>query len=120
VATNMEELNNLFAHSATDRVVKFRISGPGAYYYNETSSIIWKGDPNYDVVLDQKKVFDLNSLKFDSRPAQSAVDAVNRTYFPLPPLITIESDTEDTINVSGWAIDVQAKKTAAGVFVSID
>jgi hypothetical protein len=46
---NMEELDRLFAHTAADRVVRFRIDGPGAYYYSKTVKLVWKEEQKYKV-----------------------------------------------------------------------
>lgn len=41
--SNAEELSKLFAGTANDRVVQFKISGPGTIYYDNQIGLTWKG-----------------------------------------------------------------------------
>jgi hypothetical protein len=46
---DMKEFDDLLAHVANDRVIKIRISGPGAHYYHQDGEIVWKEDSSYAV-----------------------------------------------------------------------
>ena len=49
--TDVESLDRLFANTATDRVVRFKISGPGAWYYNNELDLTWKEETNSAIVF---------------------------------------------------------------------
>jgi hypothetical protein len=53
--TDVESLDRLFANTATDRVVRFKISGPGAWYYNNDFDLTWREEPTSAIMLAPEK-----------------------------------------------------------------
>jgi hypothetical protein len=56
VPAGTDDLNKLFAGAPGDRVLKFKISGPGASYYHRVFELTWKQDSNYKVGLTQAQM----------------------------------------------------------------
>jgi hypothetical protein len=48
---DVESLDRLFANTATDRVVRFKLSGPGAWCYNNEFDLTWKEETNSAIVF---------------------------------------------------------------------
>jgi hypothetical protein len=118
--TDMKGLIDLFAQTATDRVVQFRIAGPGAKFYKNDFELTWKEDPSASISLVPFDKINIESLRPRSQSALFAIDALNNRPAAPPALLYVDSNTEDVITIAGWAVDPESKKEAGGVFVSID
>ncbi|MDQ3918799.1 MAG: hypothetical protein M3348_10010 [Acidobacteriota bacterium] len=117
---SIEELDGLFARKGGDRVVKFLIAGPGAYYYDRACTLVWRADQNYQVPLVQEEQLDPSGLRPVAGPTYSAIDMLNNRPVAEAPALTVEEEKERVLTVSGWAVDEQAHAAAAGVFLDID
>jgi hypothetical protein len=120
VPSSMDQLESIFRHAALDRVVKFRIAGPGAPYFEHTTDVIWKKSTHYDMPVDPKTKISLDGARAVTEPTSCAIDVVNGHQFPFTAPVLIDSATENVITISGWALDSLAHKAAFGVFVTID
>ncbi|MEW6771942.1 MAG: hypothetical protein AB1330_11240 [Bacillota bacterium] len=118
--TNAEELAKLFTYAADDRVVKFRISGPGLLYYSKVIKISWWESP-YTIRFTPDKRLDPQKLAFAGHATPFAIDTVNGR----PPLVqgspfVVSADKDNAITITGWAVDGRAKDKAGGVFINVD
>src|SRR5262249_6091717 len=107
----------LFAHNASDRVVKFRISGDGADYFGQSINVVWEEDPDYEITYVQPKLSNLKSVGLET---PFAWDSVGGVMVSNSQPIHIDAATEDMIMVNGWAVDGRTKQTASAVFINID
>lgn len=135
---NLRDLGRLFACQSGDRVRQFRLSGPGAAYYQSALEVVWRSAPTpcaaiklpeEDLALVPKGQLastsrwgiDPRKLEPSAETTQFSLDQINgRTALHLNPLVTIDTSQERRIALSGWAVDTAAGRAAAGVFVSLD
>lgn len=120
---NMEELDRLLARRAMDRVIRFKVSGPGAFYFNKTFSIQWREDRSY--IMPPAPTNEAQEVKLEGLPPLTqdtllSIDTINSrpAYSPTP--VEIDSESEDIIIFNGWAVDERAGDVAGGVFIVID
>lgn len=116
---NAEELAKLFTSAANDRVVKFRISGPGLPYYVINKISWWES--SYTIRFTPDKRLDPQKLTFAGHATPFSIDSVNGR----PPLVQgspfiVSADRDNVITVNGWAVDGRANDKAAGIFINVD
>jgi hypothetical protein len=112
-----EECAQIFRGVATDRVTTFRISGPGTKYYQPTVRLAYKESSLPVTQPPRQPPLDIQNLKLVGNATRFSIDAVND--FVLPKGIAVV-DHDETIRVSGWAVDAEAEREAGGVFLSVD
>jgi hypothetical protein len=117
--TDVEGLDRIFANTATDRVVRFRISGPGASYYNKDFELTWKEEPTPTIAFAPEKQLSIQALHPLAEPALCAIEYLNKRPVSASSDAFVGND-EDEINIYGWAVDPNSRKEAGGVFVNID
>jgi hypothetical protein len=118
--TDIESLDRLFANTATDRVERFRISGPGASYYQRNFELTWKEEPNPAVVFTPQAQVSIKALGPMAEPALGAIEFLNlRPVSSVTPVL-VDGTSEETITIYGWAVDPKSRREAAAVFVNID
>jgi len=120
VPENMEQLTGIFSHAPMDRVAKIRIGGPGAEKFENSSELVWKEDRSYPIPFRPGVRISLDGVKKSAEPGNAAIDVLNAYRYPLPPVMTVESNADESIDLSGWAIDEKVKGVAAAVFVTVD
>jgi len=115
--STVEELSKLFTGVANDRVAQFRISGPGTIYYGKEISLTWK-EMSYPMTLER---LNPQELTFAGKDALYSVDTISgRLLSQQASPIVINAQREETVTISGWAVDQHAGKTAGGVFITIN
>jgi hypothetical protein len=79
-------------------------------------------DSNYEITYakENQTQIDLKTLKLAGSQTLFALDSINNKLVSNTPVIGIDSTTEDTIVINGWAVDERAKQQAGGVFINID
>ena len=118
--TNMESLDRLFGNTATDRVVRFRISGPGAWYYNNDYALTWKEEQNPTIVFAPEEQVNIGALPPVEEAPLYAIDSLNKRQVSSFSTVFVDSRYEEAVTISGWAVDPKSRKEAADVFVDID
>lgn len=118
--TDMESLHRLFENTATDRVVRFRISGPGAWYYYNDYSLTWKEDPNPTIVFAPEQQVNIRALRPVEEAGLYAIESLNKRQVSSFSPVFVDSTYEDAVTILGWAVDPKSRKEAGEVFVDID
>jgi len=118
--TDKESLNRLFASKATDRVVRFKISGPGAWYYNKDFDLTWKEETDPAIVFAPEEQVNIQALYAIAEPPMCAIEYLNKRRVSAASDVFVDWPYEDAITVSGWAVDTKSRGEAGGVFVNID
>ncbi|MFC1972202.1 hypothetical protein ACFLVE_02200 [Chloroflexota bacterium] len=114
---NHKEFAELFAGISSDRVVKFRISGPGTAYYDRKIQVEFK-ELSYAIEFNRP---DYQGLSFVEVETLSNIETVNgHPAAELGSPVIIDPRSEENVTISGWAVDQNAGQAAAGVLVSID
>ena len=117
---NMRELEELLSHASGDRVVRFKITGPGVGYYRKRVGLTWKEDVNYRVSYTPAERVEVAGLATVDKPTFFSVDVINNREVVPAAARVINSRRHEMVTVIGWAVDGEAQKAAGGVFVSLD
>jgi hypothetical protein len=116
----LESLDRLFGNTATDRVVRFQISGPGAGYYNHDYALTWKEEPNRTIIFTPDQQVNIRALTPVEDAPLYAIDSLNKRQVSSFSTVFVDSTYEEAVTILGWAVDPKSRKEAAEVFVDID
>jgi hypothetical protein len=61
-----------------------------------------------------------SSLSIAGGSTQSSLDAVNGQIVAIQPVARLNAQTDDTITITGWAVDARTRSPAADVFLVVD
>jgi len=118
--SSSEELSQLLAGISNDRVAMFRISGPGAAYYQRKISLSWE---QLTRTIEYREPEHLNPQELALVPGSTLfhVDRVDGGLLSeLTSPIVVNTKTQNVITISGWAVDANSGSPAGGVFINVD
>jgi hypothetical protein len=116
--TDKESFDQLFANTATDRVVRFKFSGPGVSYYNQEFELTWKEDQTSEIRFAPERRVNIGALSPIEGSPLFGINLLNNQSISTAPAVV--DANKDAITILGWAVDPAARKSAGAVFVDID
>lgn len=112
------ELAGLLRGMMEDRVVKFRISGPGAAYFRDAMPVTWK-ESTKSVRFTGRDI-DVGALSLVRESTLSFIDFVNGMRVRPGESRVVVDGSREMVTITGWAIDVPSRAEAGGVVVTVD